>query len=278
MVVARGGQETAREVAGVQLQVFEGGQGAPLLVLHDYEYLNAWQPFEERLAEQYHVVAPSHPGFGASALPKTFDAIDDLAYLYLSWLREQGTPTHVLGLGFGGWIAAEMAVRCTHNIASLTLVDAVGIKVSDATTRDIVDHFIFDYQQYLRLSWHDPAAGADTMRLAGMEQLTDDELVTMLRNRQSLALYGWQPFLHDPKLRRWLRRIDVPMLVLWGASDQIVNPAYGQAWAEAIPGARFERLANAGHYPYLEQPDAFLAALTPFLAENSRTAAARSAR
>jgi pimeloyl-ACP methyl ester carboxylesterase len=74
--------------------------------------------------------------------------------------------------------------------------------------------------------------------------------------------------MHDPKLRARLTRIDVPTLVLWGASDQIVTPAYGQAFVDAIPGARFQTLSDAGHYPYLEQPAAFVAALAAFLQSN----------
>jgi pimeloyl-ACP methyl ester carboxylesterase len=58
--------------------------------------------------------------------------------------------------------------------------------------------------------------------------------------------------------------------VLWGESDRVVTPAYGRAFAERIPGARFETLAAAGHYPYLEQPDAFVASVTAFLNQQAR--------
>ncbi len=57
--------------------------------------------------------------------------------------------------------------------------------------------------------------------------MSDDELVVRARNWEALCLYGWQPYMHNPQLKRWLRRIDVPTLVLWGASDGIVTPAYG---------------------------------------------------
>ncbi|HLI27497.1 MAG TPA: alpha/beta hydrolase [Chloroflexota bacterium] len=272
-MAAATGAATTVELDGVSLELFTGGSGPPLLVLHDYEYLNAWQPFLAALAADYRVLVPSHPGFGRSSLPPTFDAIDDLAYFYLDLLRAQADPpVRVLGLGFGGWIAAEMATRCTHHIARLVLVDAVGIKVSDPTTRDIVDHFVIGPEEYLRLSWHDPALGTARHKLAGLGELTDEELVTLLRNRQSTALYGWKPFLHNPKLRSWLRRIDVPTLVLWGESDRIVTPAYGRVWADAIPGARFVTLPAAGHYPYLEQPEAFVAAVAAFLAAGAPTA------
>ena len=270
MAVASVGRESVREVAGVQLQVFEGGQGAPLLVLHDYEYLNAWQPFLDRLAARWQVLVPSHPGFGKSELPASFDRIDDLAYLYLDLLSSLEAPARVLGLGFGGWIAAEMAIRNTRHIERLVLADAVGIKVSPPTERDVADQFIIGPQDWLRLSWHDAAAGERDLKLAGLEGLTDDELVTLLRNRQSVALYGWKPFLHNPKLRGWLARVDVPTLLLWGESDKVVSPAYGRAYAAAIPGARFATIPAAGHYPYLEQPEAFGQAVEAFLAEGGR--------
>ena len=104
------------------------------------------------------------------------------------------------------------------------------------------------------------------MRLPGRGDLSEDQLTALLRNRQSTVLFGWKPFLHDPKLRARLRRIDVPTLVVWGDSDGWVNPDYGRAYAAAIPGASFELIRQAGHFPYLEQPDAFVKTLTDWLA------------
>ena len=104
-------------------------------------------------------MCPSHPGFGHSSLPESFDAIDDLAYAYLDLLRGSG-PMHVLGAGFGGWIAAEMAIRCTHDIRSLVLVDALGIKVGDRLQADIADMFVVSPEELVAAGWHDPAVGA----------------------------------------------------------------------------------------------------------------------
>lgn len=249
---------------GVQLEVFSGGRGEPLLVLHDQEYVNAWYPFLEDLAAHLAVLVPSHPGFGRSELPKELDSVDDLAYLYLDYAGSLG-QVNLLGLGLGGWIAAEMAVRCTHHLKRLVLVDAVGIKVSDRTTRDIADTFILDPQQFLELAWHDPAAGAQQMKIPGLGSYSEDELLTLLRNRQSAALFGWKPFMHNPKLRLRLHRIDIPTLVLWGEADRVVTPDYGRAFAERIPDARFEVIPQAGHYPYLERPGDFAKAVMSFL-------------
>jgi pimeloyl-ACP methyl ester carboxylesterase len=224
--------------------------GQPLLVLHDAESLvSPDDAYVRRLAEHFNVLLPSHPGFGHSSL----------AYAYLDLLRDvYGQATvHLLGLGFGGWIAAELAVRCTHNLRSLVLVDALGIKVGGIQDRDIADIFVVDADELVRLSWHDAQLGAQHMPLPGRGGLDEDQLTTLLRNRQATALFGWKPFLHNPKLRRRLARVDVPTLVVWGESDGWVSVDYGRAFARAIPGAQFEVIERAGHFPYLEQPDAF---------------------
>jgi pimeloyl-ACP methyl ester carboxylesterase len=274
MVATPARQEERRTVGQLSLQVFTGGQGDRLVILHDYEYVNKWEPYEENLAQRFAVVAPSHPGFGASDLPRDFDTIDDFAFCYLDLLRDLGPePVNVMGCGLGGWIAAEVAVRCAHQIKRLVLVDPFGIKVGDRTTRDIADTFIVGAREFLELAWHDPDAGAERMQLAGLGNYTEEELVSILRGRQTTALFAWKPFLHNPKLRPWLRRIDVPTLVLWGESDRIVTPDYGRAYAESIPGARFETIPRAGHYPYLEQPEAFTAAVSAFLREGEASRA-----
>ena len=276
MAVATTGSETRRTVAGVDLQVFSGGQGEPLLVLHDHEYVNQWEPFAEALAAHFAVVAPSHPGYGGSDLPRDFDTIDDFAYLYLDLLRELGPqPVNLVGMGVGGWVAAELAVRCTHHLKRLVLVDAVGIKVSDRTTRDIADTFVVPPQELLALTWHDPDAGARIMKLPGLATYSEQELVVILRGRQTTALYSWNPFMHNPYLRRRLARIDVPTLVLWGESDRVVTPEYGRTYADSIPGARFQTIPAAGHYPHLEQPEAFAAAVAGFLREGQMATAPR---
>ena len=97
--------------------------------------------------------------------------------------------------------------------------------------------------------------------------MTDDDLVVRARNWEALCLYGWHPYMYNPQLQRWLRRITRPSLVLWGASDGIVLPSYGRAYSALIPGARFELIAEAGHHPEIEQPEAFVDRVTAFLAQ-----------
>jgi pimeloyl-ACP methyl ester carboxylesterase len=266
VATAVSGQEERHTVDGVTLQLFQGGRGPTLLVLHDCEVMTEWQPFHAALAERFTVLVPSHPGFGASERPETIDSIDDLAYLYLDFIAALGLRSvDVLGLGMGGWIAAEMAVRCGHSLRRLLLAGAVGIKVSGRTEVDIVETFILSREQLLEVGWHNATLGAERMKLPGTPGLTDEELLTLIRNREAAARLTWKPFMHNPALRRWLHRVAVPTLVLWGESDRIVHPDYGRAFQQAIPGAQFQLIPAAGHYPYLEQPDAFVASVTAFL-------------
>jgi pimeloyl-ACP methyl ester carboxylesterase len=248
-------------VGAVELEVIRRGTGRPLLLLHGMQHIDPRAHFVELLSGQAEILAPSHPGFGHSARPADFDTVYDLVHLYLDVLDtlpyERVT---LIGLSFGGWLAAEIAVKCCHRVDRLVLVDALGIKISDRETPDILDVFNTSPQEVQRRSWHDPAKWAPDFNA-----MSDDELVVRARNWESLCLYGWQPYMYNPQLKRWLRRITRPTLVLWGASDRIVHPAYGRAYSALIPGSRFELIAEAGHHPELEQPEAFVDRVAAFL-------------
>ncbi|ODU03918.1 MAG: alpha/beta hydrolase [Pseudonocardia sp. SCN 72-86] len=235
----------------VVLDVATVGSGPTLLMLHGVEGREADSAFVDAVAERFTVVAPSHPGFGLSPRPDWCDTVEDLAYLYLDWIERQDLRDVVLvGLQFGGWLAAEMAVRDCSRLGRLVLVDPVGIKVGGREDRDIADVFAMPRGELDARNHADPAAGPGDLTLAPVE--TTEHIA---RNEEALALYGWEPYLHNPRLRRWLPRIHVPTLVVWGAQDGIVSPGYGRAYADAVPGARFEIVDAAGHRAQVEQPD-----------------------
>jgi pimeloyl-ACP methyl ester carboxylesterase len=190
--------------------------------------------------------------------------VDDLAYLYLDLGRALELQDAVLvGACFGGWIAAEMAVRDTRRFARLVLVDPLGIKVGGVMERDIADMHAISREEYARLAWADPAKGARDLM-----QLPESELAGIARGRAAFARFGWKPYMHNPQLRRWLHRIDIPTLLLWGEQDGIVRTSYGEAWRAEIPGARMEIIPNAGHFPHWEQPQDFADRLARFIATN----------
>jgi pimeloyl-ACP methyl ester carboxylesterase len=250
-------------VGGIDLEVVRRGSGPPLLLLHGLQNVDPRAPFLDLLGKDASIVAPSHPGFGHSPRPADFDTVYDLVRLYLDVLDDLGpAKVTLVGLSFGGWLAAEIAVACAHRLDRLVLVDALGIKVSDRETPDILDVFNTSPAEVERRSWHDPKRWAPDWNA-----MTDEQIVVRARNWEALCLYGWHPYMYNPQLVRWLRRIAVPSLVLWGASDGIVSPAYGRAYSDAIPGSRFELIDGAGHHPEIEQPDATAERIAAFLGQ-----------
>ena len=236
------------------------GQGPALLLLHGVESADANAEFIDELAKSYTVYAPSHPGFGLSPRPTWFTSVDDLAYLYLEWMRSQNlTEVTLVGLQFGGWVASEIAIRDTTRIARLVLIDSVGIKVGDRESRDIADIFATSRGDLTSMLFVNPPTAYRDLAAAPLESV-----MHIARNEESLALYGWEPFLHNPQLKRWLHRIDVPTLVLWGDSDGVVATDYGRAFAAAIPGARFETIESAAHCAQVDQPLTVAGRITTF--------------
>jgi pimeloyl-ACP methyl ester carboxylesterase len=247
-------------VSGVELEIEEQGQGRPLLFLHAGEGLQATRPWLAQLARHHRVIAPHHPGFGGSALPDWFGTVDDLAYLYLDLaaaLKLEGAV--LVGACFGGWVAAEIAVRNTNRFAGLLLSAPLGIKVGGVLDRDITDMHAIPRADFMRLAWADPAKGE-----IDYTKLPETELAAIARGREALCVFGWKPYMHNPRLKRWLHRIDIPTHLLWGEQDGIVSLAYGEAWKAEIPGATLETIRAAGHYPHWEQPEAFARSLRAF--------------
>ena len=251
--------------AGAQIRLLRGGpaKGAdsaqPLVFLHGAGGHTGWMGFLDELAEDFAVYAPEHPGFGRSDDPPWLDEIADLAYFYLDFLEALGLDrVHLVGTSFGGWIAAELAVRNQTRLASLTLVGAVGIP--DAQGKPVDDLFRLSTEENLRRFYADPARAA--RRLADMAAV-DMNLVA--KTRATVQRIAYRPRYHNPGLAKWLHRITVPTLLVWGDKDGLVPVRFGEAYRALIPGSRLVVLKDAGHAPFDEQKDAFVAALREFI-------------
>ena len=152
-----------------------------------------------------------------------------------------------------------VAIKSCAGLSSITLIDALGVKVSDRFTRDITDLFGLPDAELRARAYVDPSIFE-----ADVKKISDEELARRLRAREGLARYGWSPFMHDPKLLSRVHRIAAPTQFIWGAQDQIVSPAYGRAFASRVPGATFTEIAHAAHAPQVEQPQAVLDAVLSF--------------
>jgi pimeloyl-ACP methyl ester carboxylesterase len=249
-------------VNGLKIEIIEGGEGRPLLFLHPGIGLDPKAAVLDLLAARTRLIAPSHPGFGASDLAPVMTTVEDLSYFYLDLMDALDLrDAIVVGVGFGAWIAAAIAIKSTARMSQLVMANAVGIKVGDRETRDIVDIFAIQDADFAKLAYFDPKRGERDYK-----SLPTAEVAAVARNRETLARFAWQPFMHDPKLTSRLHRIRIPTLFLWGTHDRVLSEGYGRAYCAAIPGARFEPIGEAGHFPHIEQPQVFADRVLAFAA------------
>ena len=252
-------------VRGCNIAMMRAGTGRPLVFLHAGGGAG-WLPFMAELAARHDVIVPEHPGFGASDTPDWLDNIQDLARFYLDFL-DQLDLSHVdlVGASLGGWIAAEIAVRNTRRLGSLTLVGSAGIHVPGVPQ---VDTFLVNDENLIRNLFDDPKLVEAMLAEARRPELED----VILRNRTTTAKLTWQPRSYDPHLHKWLYRIDVPTHLIWGANDRLFPKDYAFAFQKLIPGSSVTIIPDSGHLPHIERPQAFVAALEGFL-ESKKAAA-----
>jgi pimeloyl-ACP methyl ester carboxylesterase len=249
--------EQMLEVRGTRIRVLRKGSGSPLIFLHGASGHVGWLPFLERLSATFDVIVPEHPGFGISDDPAWLDRPSDLAYFYLDMLEVLKLDgVHLIGTSLGGWIAAELAIRNTARLASLTLVCAVGI-IPDGPPID--DLFRISAEENARRFYFDPERARRRVEL-----LAQADAGTLVRNRSTVVRLAYPDFA-NPQLAKWLHRVDVPTLLVWGANDGLVPVRFGETYRRLIPDAELLVIPEAGHAPFEEQPEAFLAALTNFL-------------
>ncbi len=241
------------QLGDVELELHRGGRGPTLLFLHGGGGFDPAAPFVARLAENFDVVAPLHPGFGASSLPFWMDSVDDFVHVQLELLKRLGLrDVTLVGASLGGWVAADLATKNTSRIRKVVLVSPVGIKVGPRDKLDIPDIFATSAEELLKLTSAEPEK-----RKPDYNKMSDEAVRIIARNRETMALVAWEPYMHNPKLRHRLRLIDRPTLILRGSHDRLVGQDYIDAYTKLIPGARCEIIENAGHSPQSEQPDEF---------------------
>jgi len=248
-------------IAGVELELFEQGEGPPILFLHNGGGFFPEQRFVSLLSASHRLIAPSHPGFGRSSLPDWIDSADDIAYVHLELMDRLGlAQVDVVGCSIGGWIAAELATKSPERVRRLVLVGPEGVKIGPPDRLDIPDIYAMPGDELERISYHDP----DIMQI-DPSRLTDEELAIIVRNRETTALLVWEPYMHNPKLRHRLHRVTAPTLFLRGESDGLVSHEYLAGYARLLPNARVTTIKAAGHAPHVEQPDVFVRTVRAFL-------------
>jgi pimeloyl-ACP methyl ester carboxylesterase len=243
---------TTTRVDGVEVTVTERNRTRPFLLLHGGAGPASMASFADLLAERTHshVLLPTHPGFAGTARPASLATTADLARFYVQMLENLGlAEVTVIGNSFGGWLATEIALQGSPRVSGVVLLDAIGLQIEGHPPADVSG---LSPAEIVARSFHDPARAPKppANRPAGPNP-----------DIAALIAYAGGPAMSDPTLLKRLPSIDIPVHVVWGESDGIVNVAHGRAFADAIPVAHLTVLARSGHLPQLETPEELLGAL-----------------
>ena len=248
------------EAAGTKIHVSRAGQGRPLLVLHHETGTLDRLPFYDALAAQYDVLVPHHPGYSRSPRPDWMRSVRDIAVIYRGLLSELKVAKPALvGLGFGGWIAAEMASMAPADLSHLVLVGAMGIKPPQG---DILDLAVTGYMDCTRAGFHDQKAFD---RVYGAEPPIDQLEMWDICREMSFRI-AWKPYMYSQTLPHILKTVRAPALVVWGDDDKVVPVSAGKRYVEALPDARFEIVKACGHCVDMEQPETLAKLVSAFIA------------
>lgn len=237
------------DINGVRTVVLSIGSGPPLVFLHGtgtftgFEAARGW-------AKHRTVIIPFHPGFGDSGDAPGLEDIEDYVLHYMDLFDALGLDGFdLVGFSLGGWIAAEFAVRQPQRLRRLVLIAPIGLAVEDAPAPDLFQIAPPELPSFLA---HDPAA---VLRFFPKEPDPAFE-AGMGRELGGLAkLIGDQPQ-GNPRLARWLHRIRVPALVLWGAEDRLRPTAQSETWGALLPDGHVELVPATGHLVLEETPAA----------------------
>jgi pimeloyl-ACP methyl ester carboxylesterase len=244
-------RESRVNVNGIDTAVFTAGDGDPLVFFHGGGTLTGFDSLLP-LAEQFRLVVPHHPGFGASADDPSIDSIHDYVRHYLDLLDALDLGEFTLvGHSMGGYLAATFAIEQTPRVRRLVLAAPIGLRVPEHPTVDLFSVRDEEVLGYL---------AADQSVFAGHVPMppTPEFLAARYRESTSLARVFWNR-IYDVKLTRWLHRLTMPTLLLWGEADRLVPIEQAEVWAELLPNAELKRVPRSGHLLFDESRDSVTA-------------------
>lgn len=260
-----GGPVSAVTVAGGRVELARLGSGPPLLYLHGladvHSALDPDPPTRllDRLGASTTVLAPALPGYGGSEGLGPRADVEDHAFHLVDLLDEIGIGTlDVMGSSFGGWLAAEFALRHPGRVRRLVLAAPLGLHVPDASGVKFfgaaAPRGVGGFGEVRRALFADPDGPVALDALP--DELPRDRALRWFGGLGGAAALGWPaPQLCDPKLAGRLDRITTPTLLVWGADDRVVPTGQATVWERGLPDGRLEVVAGAGHALALEEPD-----------------------
>ena len=257
-----------RTLKGIEAQVRIAGSGDPVLFLHGAGGLQPSEPLLDALAERYTVHAAEWPGFGEQPTEQLIE--DMLDFSLHGWdvveaLGLGAEKPHLIGHSMGGMIAGELAALNPRGLGKLVLMNASGLWMDNHPIPDIFAMLPFELADVL---FADPKAGEAF--LAGGANFNDDAAlkVFLVTNARRFGTAGKILFpIPNRRLSKRLYRVTNDTLLLWGAQDRLIVPAYATRYAELLSSARVQLIEQAGHMLPYEQPTAAAEAIDAFLSE-----------
>jgi pimeloyl-ACP methyl ester carboxylesterase len=248
-------------VSGLQLEYYDEGSGPAILYLHCSEGPNPELAVVKALTKTNRVVMPAMPGFGLSETASFIRSVDDISYVLLDLIEALDlSDVTVVGSSLGGWAAVELATKASPRVARLVLDNPLGLRfATDPTVREFPDIY-----QDLPSQWADYFSASEPMDGRDWPSVERDIALRAARSREMFVKVGWSPYLYNPKLSGRIHRASVPALVLWGDQDKLASRDYAQSYAAALPDARLEVIAGAGHFAFLDKPEMVASAVLDF--------------
>jgi len=257
----------------MKLEVKQAGEGAPLVYLHGFADVHAasldWLPFHQALAKSFRFIAPAHPACAGSEEDETIENIDDMAFRYIELLDELGLERiNLAGACFGGWIAAELAVRHPERIQKLALIGASGLFIPGKPIGDlfweIQSENMTQYRGLRRLMFSREDSPPALAMFPDGRAAIDVELSRYKAMRFCSRVGFSPPYFYNRKLEQRLTRYKGPALLLWGEDDHMVPIEHARAYQAGLKGSKLTMLPGCGHSPHVEQPAKTASALKDF--------------
>jgi pimeloyl-ACP methyl ester carboxylesterase len=194
------------------------------------------------------VIAPYHPGFGESEDDPTVTEPHDYVMHYLELFDALGLETFSLvGLSFGGDIAARFAIEHCHRLRKLVLIAPSTMLDEKHPPLDIV---AVPGEELVPML----VSNFDVLKPRLPEKPDLDFIGDRYREATAYARVHWERP-RDRKFTRYLHRVRTPTLILWGDEDKLVPVEQAASWKERLPNAELRIVRGAGHLVHLESPD-----------------------
>jgi pimeloyl-ACP methyl ester carboxylesterase len=277
---------TSRRVrwSGGETQLLELGDGPPVLLIHGgLGEAFQWAPIMPLLARRFHVYAVDRPGHGLSD-PFNYRNVDYRAHMegfvaeIMDALNLHSAP--IVANSMGGTFAVYFALRYPERVSRLVLIGApAGTKrelpfAMRALRMPLLSTLI---QSFMRKPTRASVLNFyNQFTIAAHPERLDDEFLDAVVRSQKRNLESWMGILErfvDPGGfrrevvigERW-KQLRVPTLFIWGEKDPFGTPANGETIAAQIPaGARLVRIPDAGHLPWIDEPERCATQIMDFL-------------